>query len=138
MKKIILTLFYVCLFVSVTDNSYSQDTPAPENQNTDLLKYLNEPNVKINKNQTDNPRALVTVIVGNNSTSSNARAPQGSRLFNNIKTIVTASEMTASGFVGPVTSIGWRWNVPFPPAAAAPLSQTLTTTGNIRVYMKDT
>ena len=32
-------------------------------------------------------------------------------MFINTKYLVLASEMTASGFSGPVNSVGWRWNV---------------------------
>lgn len=81
---------------------------------------------------------VMTVLPGNNSTSGNGRAPQGSRRFINTKYIITGAEMTASGFTGMVNSVGWRWNVPSPPAAAAPTSQSIATTGNLRVYVKDT
>jgi hypothetical protein len=81
---------------------------------------------------------LVTVLPGNNSTSGNGRAPQGSRLYNNSKYIITGTEMTNSNFTGPVTSIGWQWNLPQPPAAGPPSSQSVQTTGNLRVYLKDT
>ncbi|MBS1517408.1 MAG: hypothetical protein JSS91_04910 [Bacteroidetes bacterium] len=36
----------------------------------------------------------------------------------------------------PVTSVGWRWNNP--DGAGAPVAQSVATTGNLRVYMKDT
>ncbi|MBK8984269.1 MAG: T9SS type A sorting domain-containing protein [Ignavibacteria bacterium] len=82
--------------------------------------------------------AQVTVLPGNGSTSGNARAPQGSRRFINTKYIVLASELTTSGFSGAVTSVGWRWNVPSPPAATGPTSQSTATIGDLRVYLKDT
>jgi hypothetical protein len=89
-------------------------------------------------NSTDGP-TLITVLPGNNSTSPNGRAPQGSRLYINGKYIITGSEMSASAFPNAaVTSIGWRWNVPSPPAAGAPNAQSVPTTGNLKVFLKDT
>ncbi len=82
--------------------------------------------------------ATSVVLPGNNSTSNNGRAPQGSRRFINSKYIILNSEMIVSGFSGAVSSIGWKWNVSSPPASSAPTSQNTPTTGNIRVYLKDT
>lgn len=82
---------------------------------------------------------LYTVINSNGSTSGNGRAPQGSRLFVNTKYLISGAEMVASGFPNsPVTSIGWRWNMPRPGAAAAPVAQSVATTGNLKVFLKDT
>jgi hypothetical protein len=81
----------------------------------------------------------VLVLPGNGSTSGNGRAPQGSRLFINTKYLITGPEMDASGFgAGTVSSIGWRWNVARPGAAGAPQAQSVATTGNLRVFLKDT
>ena len=82
--------------------------------------------------------AQTTVLPGNNSTSGNGRAPQGSRKWINTKYIISSAEMTSSGFAGVVSSVGWRWNVPSPPAATGPTAQNVATTGNLRVYLKDT
>lgn len=47
--------------------------------------------------------------------------------------------MTASGFgANQVTSIGWRWNAPQPQGAGAPVAQSVATTGNLKVFLKDT
>ena len=80
----------------------------------------------------------VVVLPGNGSTSGNGRAPQGSRKFINTKYIILASELTASGFTGEVKSVGWRWNVPSPPAAAVPVAQSTATSGVLKVFLKDT
>lgn len=117
----------------------TQDYPAPGN--FDKAPYLVGPlnNPEIDGNGSNSTMSYVaTVLPGNNSTSGNGRAPQGSRRFINTKYIITGPEMTASGFSGTVTSVGWRWNVPSPPAASAPVAQSITTTGNLRVYLKDT
>lgn len=82
--------------------------------------------------------AQTVVLPGNNSTSGNGRAPQGSRRFINTKYIITAAEMTTSGFAGVVASVGWRWNVPSPPAATGPTAQSTATVGNLKVFLKDT
>ncbi|MDQ3022589.1 MAG: hypothetical protein M3R36_18785 [Bacteroidota bacterium] len=137
MKKNISLFLFLVLNFFLSGIVISQDV-AP-NKNTHILETVNT--LQFDRNIINPPSteaALVNVIVGNNSASSNARAPQGSRLFANSKTIVTGAEMTASGFTGVVSSVGWRWNVPMPPAAAPPRSQTVATTGSIRVYMKDT
>ncbi|QQS34080.1 MAG: carboxypeptidase regulatory-like domain-containing protein [Acidobacteriota bacterium] len=84
------------------------------------------------------PSCALPVLRGNNATSANGRAPQGSRQFVNSKYLILANEMAQSGHTGPVGSIGWRWNVPSPPAAAAPIAQSVATTGNLRVYLLDT
>ena len=58
-------------------------------------------------------QTLVNVLPNNNSTSGNARAPQGTRLFVNTMYIILPSEMTSSGYgVDNITSVGWTWNNP--------------------------
>jgi len=44
--------------------------------------------------------------------------------------------MTASGFSGPVYSVGWRWNNPL--GAGAPAAQSADSHGTIKVYLLDT
>ena len=74
--------------------------------------------------------ALVTVLPGNNSTSGNGRAPQGSRGFINTVYLITPAEMTASGFgANIINSVGWTWNA----ATGLAVAQGAVTTGNIKV-----
>lgn len=115
----------------------SQDNALKEN-NQSILNNTNIQSQIFYGPGFPNTNATTTVLPGNNSTSSNGRAPQGTRRFINTKYIITAAEMTASGFTGVVNSVGWRWNVPSPPAAIAPASQSGASTGNLRVYLKDT
>ncbi len=118
-----------------TSFSFSQaegDTPysgkSPVIRSSSNLHNPNRPN-----------DAIVVVLPGNGSTSGNGRAPQGSRLFINTKYLITGAEMTASGFgANQVSSIGWRWNVPRPQGAGAPVAQSVATTGNLKVFLKDT
>ena len=115
-------------------------------QNGGDIPYNGSLRVKSLSNQTPShqpPRSanqsVVVVLPGNGSTSNNGRAPQGSRLFVNSKYLITAAEMSASGFAGnPVTSVGWRWNAPRPAGAGAPVAQSVATTGNLKVFLKDT
>ena len=85
------------------------------------------------------PPAAVTVLPTNNSTSTNGRAPQGSRRFIRTVYLITPADMTASGFgATTVSSVGWRWNVASPPAAGAPMGQDIATTGNLKIYLQST
>ncbi|MDQ3022585.1 MAG: T9SS type A sorting domain-containing protein [Bacteroidota bacterium] len=129
MKKISNFLLASLLILVMGSPAISQDNPAPignnSSQNFDGPGF---PTIE----------ATTTVLPGNGSTSGNGRAPQGSRRFINTKYIITGPEMTTSGFSGVVTSVGWRWNVPSPPAATGPIAQSVTTTGSLRVYLRDT
>ncbi len=108
-------------------NSFAQDVSSPKD--IDLSKY---------QNSNFDGAGIATVLLGNFSTSANGRAPQGSRRWINTKYIISSAEMMSSGFSGAVTSVGWRWNVPSPPAATPPVAQSIATIGNLRVYLKDT
>lgn len=132
MKKLFSLVLLLGIAIFFLAPAYSQDN-APVIKNNVPSVDLNSPGFITNS---DNNRALVTVLPTNNSTSNNARAPQGSKLFNNCRYVITSTEMAASGFTGMVTSVGWRWNNPT--GAGAPTSQGIATTGNLRVYMKDT
>lgn len=138
MKKIVFTLFFVCLFISLAGNSYSQSFKLEKVNQTDLTKINNPFDAVSIGTVLDGPNppsvnsSNITVLPYTNSTSGNARAPQGGRLFANARYIITGSEMTASGFGGSVTSVGWSWN------RGNISSQGVATTGNLRVYLKDT
>lgn len=129
-----LCVLLLLVFAS-TSFSFSQaegDTPyngaTPAIRSSSNLHNPNRPN-----------DAIVVVLPGNGSTSGNGRAPQGSRLFVNTKYLITGAEMTASGFgANQVSSIGWRWNAPRPTGAGAPVAQSVATTGNLKVFLKDT
>lgn len=82
-------------------------------------------------------QTLVNVLPNNNSTSGNARAPQGTRLFVNTMYIILPSEMTSSGYgVDNITSVGWTWNNPL--GGGAPTTQSIATTGNVKIWMQTT
>lgn len=127
MKRTISVLSFLLLLMCMKTDSFAQDFPAPKG--SEQFAYPN-PNF--------DGAGLTTVLPGNFSTSTLGRAPMGTRRFINSKYIVTGVEMLASGYSGAITSIGWRWNVPMPPAATAPVAQSVATTGNLRVYVKDT
>jgi hypothetical protein len=80
-------------------------------------------------------QTLVNVLPNNNSTSGNARAPQGTRLFVNTVYIILPSEMAAYG-ADNVTSVGWTWNNPL--GGGAPTTQSIATTGTLKIYMQNT
>lgn len=139
MKNLLKLSIVILLTVITCVPVFSQDIPA--NENYSKAPYLVGPQrnqILDGNGNISTMSSTTTVLPGNNSTSGNGRAPQGSRRFINTKYIITAAEMTASGFTGAVSSVGWRWNVPSPPAAGAPASQNIATTGNLRVYLKDT
>jgi hypothetical protein len=74
--------------------------------------------------------ATITVLPGNGSTSTNGRAPQGSRLYVNTLYYITPSEMTTSGFgADQVSTVGWTWQAGSP--------QNITTIGNLKVYLQN-
>ncbi|HEX2788359.1 MAG TPA: T9SS type A sorting domain-containing protein [Ignavibacteria bacterium] len=127
MKKFISLFLFVLFIISLTQTSFSQDV-ASKNSGQKIQKLTTG----------DNNMSLFTVVTSNGSTSANGRAPQGGRKYINTKYLITAAEMTASGFTGTVYSIGWRWNVPSPPAATVPVSQGIETTGRLIVYLRDT
>jgi len=137
MKKFSSLILMLLLTFGIFSTSLPQDYPATGN-NTSNTNIFNIQNQNFDGQNFPSTFALATVVPGNGSTSGNGRAPQGSRRFINTKYIITSAEITASGLVGAVTSVGWRWNVPSPPAATAPTSQSATSTGNLRVYLKDT
>lgn len=85
---------------------------------------------------TDAPSSSVIIIQGNDSTSGNGRAPQGTRAFINTKYIILASELATAAFAGPVYSVGWTWNNPA--GAAAPVAMSAESHGNLKVYLLDT
>lgn len=132
MKKIFSLIFLSGIIFYFYSESFSQDYPPGENQNPSILQPVNvQQKTQFNGNQTDDPRVVATVIPNNGSTSGNGRAPQGSRLFINTKYLIKNTEMTASGFGGNViTSVGWTW--------LASTAQLGATTGNLRVYVRDT
>jgi len=80
-------------------------------------------------------QTLISVVPNNNATSGNGRAPQGTRLFINTMYIVLPSEMTVYG-VDNVTSVGWTWNNPL--GGGAPTTQSVATTGTLKIYMQNT
>lgn len=121
----------------IYQNAKNEGSNDKVSNNSVFSTTRSETNKVFNQTQEgSNTEATVTVLPGNNSTSGNGRAPQGSRRFINTKYIITAAEM--SSYIGTVTSVGWRWNVPSPPAATGPTAQSTSSTGNIRVYLKDT
>jgi len=82
-------------------------------------------------------QTLVSVVPSNNATSGNGRAPQGTRLFINTMYIVLPSEMASSGFgANAITSVGWTWNNPL--GAGAPTTQSIATTGNVKIWVQST
>ncbi len=125
------SLFLVMLMLAFfTGSAFSQNIPvkitpiglgstqkfSPNTNNGSILDAMN-----------------VTVLPANGSTSGNGRAPQGSRRFINSKYIISANEITTSGFgANALTSIGWTWNV------ASGVAQSVGTTGRLKVYVKDT
>lgn len=117
--------------------AFSQDN-APVRNNLNTVNTFRSHSPNLDGSGPLSTLSSATVLPGNGSTSGNGRAPQGPRRFINTKYIITAAEMTASGFSGVVTSVGWRWNVPSPPAATGPVAQSSASTGNLRVYLKDT
>ncbi|MBS1551456.1 MAG: T9SS type A sorting domain-containing protein [Bacteroidetes bacterium] len=137
MKTITGFLLVSLLAIVFCSPVLSQDN-APKRNNSNDINTVSSQNPNIDGSGPLNVQSLTTVLPGNNSTSGNGRAPQGSRRFINTKYIITAAEMTASGFSGVVNSVGWRWNVPSPPAATGPTAQSTSSTGKIRVYLKDT
>src|SRR5689334_11334408 len=69
-------------------------------------------------------------LPNNNSTSGNGRAPQGSTRYNRSIWLITAAEMTASGFANGsvVNSLGFNYAT----------AQNIATTGNITIYLQNT
>jgi len=137
MKKITNFLLSSFLVLSLCFPVMSQDNSQKATEQ-DILSRDNPSNQLFDGSGMQSIMSLNTVLPGNGSTSGNGRAPQGSRRFINTKYIITGAEMTASGFFGAVTSVGWRWNVPSPPAVTGPTAQSVATTGSLRVYLKDT
>jgi hypothetical protein len=116
----------------------AQDIPA-RGEPGQVIQTLQQHRTTNDGRMSPNSSVLYTVLPGNGSTSGNGRAPQGSRLFNNTKYLITGAEMSASGIpASPITSVGWRWNVPRLAAAGAPAAQSVATTGNLKVFLKDT
>lgn len=82
-------------------------------------------------------QTLVNVLPNTNATSGNGRAPQGTRLFINTTYIILPSEMTTSGYgADNITSVGWTWNNPL--GAGAPTTQSIATTGTLKIWMQST
>lgn len=138
MKKVVLLFVVAMLFGSFTQNAYSQHklpvkiTEVDKNKSGKLT--ANDNGIKVVTSSPDFVNQ--TVLPGNGSTSGNGRAPQGSRRFINCKYVISATEMTTSGFgANAVTSIGWRYNVP---GFGTPTAQTTATTGRLQVFLKDT
>ncbi len=71
-----------------------------------------------------------TVLPNIGSTSGNGRAPQGAAKYNRSVWLITAAEMTASGFStnSIVNSIGFNYGT----------AQSIPTTGNLTVYLENT
>ncbi|TGD59453.1 T9SS type A sorting domain-containing protein [Flavobacterium humi] len=71
-----------------------------------------------------------TALPNNNSTSGNGRAPQGATKYNRSIWLITAAEMTASGFTNGsvVNSLGFNYST----------AQNIATTGNIVIYLQNT
>jgi len=130
--KRISTLFLVILMLAMfSELSFSQNIPVKITPMSLGTNSKNVPTVTNNNNNTD--AMNITVLPSNGSTSGNGRAPQGSRRFINVKYIISANEMTTSGFgANALTSIGWTWNV------ASGVAQSVATTGRLKVYVKDT
>ncbi len=83
-------------------------------------------------------QTFVSVLpMASNATSGNGRAPQGTRLFINTMYIIFPSEMTASGYgADNITSVGWTWNNPL--GAGAPTTQSIATTGSLKIWVQST
>ncbi|MBV6480064.1 MAG: hypothetical protein HGGPFJEG_02898 [Ignavibacteria bacterium] len=143
MKTKLITLFFIILSFVSYSNSISQDKTNSVLTNEYGDAAFNNQNSMYSSGSNNITDAnlggvgLTTVLKNNNSTSTNARAPQGSKRFNNCRYIIKGSEMSVLG-TSPLllTSIGWTWNNPI--GAGAPTSQGVTTTGNLRIYIKDT
>lgn len=142
MKGLSTGLLSIILAVIISTPLFSQDNTGQAlkiektsindvDVKTSVLSSVNTTNSQV-VNENDNNRALITVLPNNGGTSGNGRAPQGTRLFQNARYIIGGDEMTASGFTGAITSVGWSWNT------LTATAQSVATTGNLKVFIKDT
>lgn len=93
---------------------------------TALLKSVNSTESKSFELNSDDPRAVITVLPNNGGTSQNSRAPQSNFRYQRCYYFISAAEMTASGFpAGQITSIGFNY------------SAASTATGNFRVLFEN-
>lgn len=131
MKKVIVLFFMVMLVISFSKLAFSQNIPV---KITPVGIVTNPSIVDRGGNNGNSIESVpITVLANNGGTSGNGRQPQGSRRFINTKYLITGPEATASGFGSDaVASVGWRWNT------FSGAGQSLTTTGRLIVYMKDT
>lgn len=105
-----------------------------EQKNQIFLNNPDFPVVQQPNTQSDDPRAIITVLPNNNFFTAQGRCPIGSRLFINSRYIITASEMATSGFSGVVSSVGWSYI----PTSSGQGPASALTTGNLKIYLKDT
>ena len=137
MKTKLSLLFSLIMVVALTTSSFSQwNAPTRRIERYDMSQPTGIKNLDVvnptgigTQTQTDDPRALID-IGSFTGTSGNGRAPQGSRLFINTKAIYSGAEMSASGFIGAVTSVQFNYD--------NTTAQSVATTGNLKVFLKDT
>lgn len=118
MKKFAFTLFFVCLFISLTGNSYSQSFKLEKVNQTDLTK-LNNPFDAVSDGliQLDGPnppstQAAIITPIGSGGTSTLGRAPQSSTRYQRCYYFISQDEMVASGYpIGSnITSLGFNYS----------------------------
>jgi hypothetical protein len=126
MKK----LFSIFILAVITYAVYTSASSQSRKETGPAIEVINAKNNSI---RDDNPRSnsYTTVVSGNSSLSTNGRAPQGSRAFVNSCYFISKGELDSSGFgADTVFSVGWTWE--------ASTSQSVNTTGSLKVYIQNT
>lgn len=119
MKKKIFSVFLTTvLSFGLSVSSFAQFTQIITNNKVERVQItqqvksdLDVVNSTSGNTESDNPRAVVTVLSGA-STSQNSRAPQANFRQERCYYFISAAEMTASGFTaGNITSLGFNYSV---------------------------
>ncbi len=133
MKKQLFILLVLVFTFSVSKVTLSQDQFAPINKTPDAFKLSSTDNDGILK-QSDN-LPIQVVLPNNGFFTSNPRCPQGGRRWVRALYVITAAELTASGFpAGAVSSVGWGYYANNTPVGS--FFQNAATMNHVKVYLQ--
>jgi len=129
MKRVfpILLIGLVACGLLINEISLSQKDRTP------VLESLNSISTNHQELKSDNSGGspYITVLSNNSSTSTNGRAPQGSRAFINSCYFISKGELDSSGFgADSIFSVGWNYE--------GSTFQSSITTGTLKVYLQNT